>query len=302
MSTTTTIVQHNDEASAPPDPTLIRIRDLIYKSCGIFMPDNKFYFLKDRCSRRLKTVTTDSLRAYYEMLTTSSDRDAEVRNLLNEITVGETCFFRSPQQISALRKVVLPQVMAPKEKLSFRRLKIWSAATSTGEEPYTLAMVLLEEADKLLKGWSWEINATDLNDNSLTKAKEGIYDTYSLRNIPPYFRQKYFQARGQEFAISPEVKKHVVFSRLNLHDESKMLFMQGYDIVFCANCLIYFDGASKRRTVHHFYNSLVTGGYFFTGQSESLYGVSDEFHLVHFPGATAYMRPSIVTPAAGGGQ
>jgi chemotaxis protein methyltransferase CheR len=286
------------DLAAPPDPSLIRIRDLIYKICGIYVPDNKYYFLSDRCARRLKPLKLTSLRGYYDMLTTHADRDAEIRNLLNEITVGETCFFRSPQQLSALLKVVLPKIMEAQAKLSFTRLKIWSAGTSTGEEPYTLAMLLLEECAAVLKGWTWEIAATDINDRSLAKAKEGVYDTYSLRNTPPLYQQKYFKPRGQDFVLSEEVKKRVTFSRLNLLDESKLLFMKGNDIIFCANVLIYFDGTSKRRTVHHFYNSLLPGGYFFLGHSESLYGVSEEFHLVHFPGATAYFRPASVAPGS----
>jgi chemotaxis protein methyltransferase CheR len=301
MSSTPIIDPHSDQANASPDPVLIHIRDLIYKVCGIYLPDNKFYFLKDRCARRLKPLKSDSLRDYYDQLTTGPDRDAEIRNLLNEITVGETCFFRSPQQLNAVQKIVLPKVMEAKAKLSFTRLKIWSAGTSTGEEPYTLAMLLLEESAGALKGWTWEIIATDLNDLSLVKAKEGVYDTYSLRNTPPHFKQKYFQPQGSHFAILPEVKKRVTFSRLNLLDESKLLFMKGNDIIMCANVSIYFDGASKRRTVQHFYNSLLPGGYFFLGHSESLYGVSDQFHLVHFPGATGYIRPPQV-PAGGGGR
>ena len=235
-----------DAKTALPDPTLVRIRDLIYKVCGIYVPDNKYYFLSDRCSRRLKPLKVDSLRSYYEMLTANPDREAEIRNLLNEITVGETCFFRSPQQLSALQKVVLPKIMEAKAKLSFTRLKIWSAGTSTGEEPYTLAMLLLEEAAGALKGWTWEIIATDINDRSLAKAKEGIYDNYSLRNTPPLFLQKYFKPQGQQFVLSEDVKKKVTFSRLNLLDESKLLFMKGNDIIVCANVLIYFDGTSKR--------------------------------------------------------
>ena len=264
------------------------------------MPDNKFIFCRTAASAPPQVGTqVDSLRTYYAMLTVGSDRDSEVRNLLNEITVGETCFFRNPQQLSALRKIVLPKIMEAKAKLSFTRLKIWSAGSSTGEEPYTLAMVMLEDSATLLKGWTWEIAATDLNDYSLAKCKQGIYDGYALRNTEPYFRDKYFQAQGQAFGILPEVKKRVTFSRLNLLDESKMLFMKSNDVIFCANVLIYFDGASKRRTVHHFFNSLLPGGYFFLGHSESLYGVSDEFRLVHFPGATAYYRPPQGLPVGG---
>ncbi|HYA89453.1 MAG TPA: CheR family methyltransferase [archaeon] len=298
MSTPSILAERRTERDGPPDPVLIKIRDLIYKVCGIYMPDNKFYFLNDRCARRTKVVDTASLPEYYEMLTSGPDRDAEIRNLLNEITVGETCFFRNPQQLAALRKTVIPKIMAAKSALSFMRLKIWSAGCSTGEEPYTLAMLFLEESLTLLKGWTWEIIATDLNDRSVSKAREGVYDNYSLRNTPLPFRQKYFKERGSDFAIADEVKKRVSFSRLNLLDESKLLFMKGIDVIFCANVLIYFDGASKRRTIHHFFNSLLPGGYFFLGHSESLFGVTDEFRLVHFPGATAYLRPA---PAASGG-
>jgi chemotaxis protein methyltransferase CheR len=151
--------------------------------------------------------------------------------------------------------------------------------------------MLLEDSATMLKDWKWEINATDLNDHSLAKCKEGVYPNYAVRNTEPYYLQKYFRPDGQNFALVPEVKSRVTFTRLNLHDESKMLFMKGYDVIFCANVLIYFDGASKRRTIHHFYNGLMPGGYFFVGTSESLYGVSEEFRLVHFPGATAYYRP-----------
>jgi len=292
--------QQADKSAGPADPVLVRIRDVIYKVCGIYLPDNKFYFLKDRCSRRLEALKTDSLQVYFDMLTAGPDREAEIRSLLNEMTVGETCFFRSPPQLHALRKIMLPKIMAAKAKLSFTRLKIWSAGCSTGEEPYTLAMIMLEDSETFLKGWKWEIIATDLNDRSIAKCKEGIYDSYAVRNTEQYFREKYFRPQGQKFVLAQEVKERVTFSRLNLNDESKMLFMRGNDIIFCANVLIYFDGASKRRTVRHFYNNLLAGGYLFLGQSESLYGVSDEFHLVHFPGATAYLRPSMETPGGGG--
>jgi chemotaxis protein methyltransferase CheR len=282
--------QQTDRGNLPPDPNLIRLRDLVYKVCGIYMPDNKFYFLRDRCNRRLKELGTNSLAAYYDALRACPGGDAEMRSLLNEITVGETCFFRNIQHHNALRRIVLPKIMAAKTRLSFPRLKLWSAGCSTGEEPYTLAMMLLEDSTVALKAWTWEIIATDLNDRSLARAKEGVYDAHAVRNVEPTLMQKYFQPQGRDFAISPEVKKRVSFSRLNLLDESKILFQKGIDLISCSNVLIYFDSASKRRTVRHFYNSLLPGGYLFLGHSESLYGVSDDFHLVHFPGATAYHR------------
>ncbi|HUO35753.1 MAG TPA: protein-glutamate O-methyltransferase CheR [Candidatus Acidoferrum sp.] len=274
-----------------PEPSLIRIRDLIYQVCGIFHPDNKLVFLHDRCFRRVRTLGLDGLRCYLEALTSRLTRDEEMRLLLNEITVGETCFFRSPPQIAALRKILLPRIAASSPARTGRKIRIWSAGCSTGEEPYTLAMVALEEAGGLYRNLSWEIIATDLNDRSIAHAQRGLYDAYALRNTEPYFVQKCFSREGDIFRLSPQVRSVVSFSRFNLLDETKPLFMKGLDLVFCANVLIYFDAVSKRRVVESFYNSLVPGGHLFLSSTESLFAINSQFRLVHFPGATGYLRP-----------
>jgi chemotaxis protein methyltransferase CheR len=211
-------------------------------------------------------------------------------SLLNEITVGETCFFRNQPQLDALRTVVLPKIVEARAKLALRHLRIWSAGCSTGEEPYTLSMMMLEETAGKLKGWTFEILATDLNERSIAHCKRGAYGDYSTRNLTPYFKQKYFAARGEELHINPEVKLKVNFSRVNLLDNTRMAFMKGIDIVLCCNVLIYFDVTSKQRVIQHFYNNLLPHGYLFLGHSESLYGVSEDFRLVHLPSATAYVR------------
>ena len=283
-----------DETAAPEsisDPAWIRIRDLIYQVSGIFQTENKFYLLIARANRRMKVVGARTPREYLEFLTARPNRDAEMRNLLNEITIGETCLFRSMPQIDALRKVVIPFIAETKKKLSFTKLRFWSAGCSTGEEPYTLAMLLIEETLASLKGWTFEIVATDLNDRSMLRAQEGVYNDYAVRNVPPDFMKKYLNKTGSEYRVADAVKSHIVFSRLNLQDDSKMLFMRGFDVILCCNVLIYFDGKSKTRTIQHFYNALGANGYFFLGQSESLYGINDKFHLVHFPGTTAYWKP-----------
>jgi len=274
----------------PPDPELVRIRDLIYHSAGIFHPDNKLRLLLDRCGRRMKELKTQTLREYCEQLTSKPTKQTELIALLNEITIGETCFFRSPAQLEALRHVVLPKILEAKSKLPQRRLRIWSAGCSTGEEPYTLRMLLLEEAPGRLMDWTAEILATDLNERSLAHAMNGIYGTYSTRNLTPHYRQKYFLPAGEQLQVQPAVRNSISFSRLNLSDDGRMSFMKGVDIIFCCNVLIYFDLASKRRVIRHFYNNLLPHGYLFLGHSESLYSVSDDFQLVHLPGATAYIR------------
>ena len=273
------------------DPALFKIRDLIYRISGIFQADNKFYLLANRCQRRMSALKSGSFADYLEQLTSSPTRDAEMRALLNEITIGETCFFRNQPQLDAITKVILPKLAAMKSKQMFRKLRVWSAGCSTGEEPYTLSIVFLEQFAQKLKGWSVEIVATDLNDNSLSKCREGLYSDYALRNTSREARDKYFTPEEQLYRINDEVRAAIKFERLNLQDQAKLLFMKGFDLIFCCNVLIYFDGVSKRRTVEHFYNALLPGGYFFLGHSESLYGINDRLRLVHFPNATAYFKP-----------
>ena len=276
------------------DPVYRQIRDLVYKTSGIYKADEKLYLLADGCGRRMKQLAARTLREYWDRLNAAAFRDAELRELLNEITIGETCLFRSQAQLDALRKVILPEIVAEKPKQITKRLRIWSAGCSTGEEPYTLAMTMLEESERLLKGWTVEIIATDLNDRSIETAKAGIYGDYALRNTSDLYRQKYFSIVDEKkLQVRPEVKQLITFSRLNLQDDSKMLFLKGIDLIFCCNVLIYFDAASKTKVVNNFFSNLNFGGYFFLGTSESLMKLNAEFHLIHFPGTIAYWKPSL---------
>jgi chemotaxis protein methyltransferase CheR len=276
------------------DPVYRQIRDLVYKISGIYKAEEKLYLLADGCGRRMKQLGARTPREYWDRLTAAPSRDAELRELLNEITIGETCLFRSQPQLDALRKVILPEIVAEKVKQITKRLRIWSAGCSTGEESYTLAMNMLEESERLLKGWTVEILATDLNDRSVEAAKAGIYGDYALRNTSDLYKRKYFSTVDEKkLQVRPEVKKLITFSRLNLQDDSKMLFMKGMDLIFCCNVLIYFDGASKSKVINHFFSNLNFGGYFFLGTSESLMKLNDQFHLVHFPGTIAYWKPSL---------
>ena len=288
--TTAAVQSASAVVDGPPDPELVRIRDLVYQVAGIFHPDNKLPLLLDRCSRRMKELKTPTLREYFECLTIKPTRQAELVALLNEITIGETCFFRNQPQLDALRQIIIPKILEAKSKLPLRRLRIWSAGCSTGEEPYTLSMLLLEEAQGRLKDWTIEILATDLNERSLEHAKNAIYGTYSTRHLTPHYRQKYFTPAAEQLQVQPPVRSRITFSRLNLSDDGCMTFMKGLDVIFCCNVLIYFDLASKKRVIQHFYNNLLPHGYFFLSHSESLYGVSDDFRLVHLPGATAYIK------------
>lgn len=272
------------------DPYLLRIRDLLYQVAGIFQPEGKLSFFQACCERRMKAVQARSLREYFGVLTLDAEREAELRHLLQEITVGETRFFRNPSQLEALRKVVIPSIVRARSSFSSRRFRAWSAGCATGEEPYTLAMVLLEEGAGALAGWTVEVVATDWNAQSLVKAREGIYRNESLRDLPPQYKQKYFRAQDDRFRLCDEVKSCVSFHGLNLLDDSRLLFIKDLDVIFCSNVLIYYEGALKRRIVQHFYHNLLPPGYLFLGESESLFGLSGDFRLVHLPGATAYRK------------
>jgi chemotaxis protein methyltransferase CheR len=286
-------------ATAPPrtagpvDPVYRQIRDLVYNVSGIYQLEEKLHLLAEACLRRMKELGVAEPRDYWDRLTAHSSREGELRRLLNEITIGETCLFRSQPQLDALRKVILPEFLGQEAKQKSKKLRLWSAGCSTGEEAYTLAMSMLEEGEGPLRGWQVQIVATDLNDRSIEMAQAGTYGDHAFRNTSDAFKRKYFvPAEGKKFQVRPEVKKLVTFSRLNLKDDSEISSVTQVDVVFCCNVLIYFDGPSKSRVVEHFFNNLNSGGYFFLGMSESLFRLSDEFHLVHFPGTVGYWKPS----------
>jgi len=275
------------------DPAYRKIRDVIYQISGIYQPDEKLYLLASRCAQRMNVVRANTPSEYLDHLTIRGNREAELRMLLNEITIGETYMFRSVPQLQALQTVILPQIMKEKAAMGFKRLRLWSAGCSTGEEPYTLAMFLLENP-QLLSGWTFDILATDLNDRSLEAAKAGIYGDYALRNTSESLRNKYFTpVDARRMQVKDTLKSLIHFERVNLSDDSKMTFLKGMDVIFCCNVLIYFDLNSKRKVVQHFHANLLPNGYLFLGHAESLFQVTDIFHLVHFPGTSAYWKPPL---------
>src|ERR1700730_3065930 len=271
---------------------LIQIRDLIYKAAGIFQADNKLQLLERHCNKRMKALGVPTLDGYYGCLTVNPMHQAEMVSLLNEITIGETFFFRNRPQLDAIRKIVLPTIIDAKSRLKAGQapLRIWSAGCSTGEEPFTLSMMLLDETQDTLKGYGAEIMATDLNERSIAHAKAGCYGDHSTRNLEPHFRNKYFNISGDNLQVKPEVQANVSFRRLHLLDDSRMPFSKAMDLILCCNVLIYFDAASKKRVIQHFYRNLLPHGYLLLGHSESLFGISEDFRLVHMPSATAYVK------------
>ena len=279
-------------AQAPKlaDDKFRMIRDLIYEMSGMYFGDGKKYLMESRLARRLGACGLKTYDEYYYFIKYDPGRAQEINRLFDEVTINETSFFRNPPQLDAFAKKILPGIVAEKEQKNTRNLRIWSAACSSGEEPYSLGIYVLESLKFSLPKWKVEIHASDLSEEILQKAKTGLYGDNSLRNTTPTYRSRYFVQANGKYAIRDEVKQLVQFQQINLSDKLKMRSMRGMDVIFCRNVLIYFDMESKKRVIAHLYDSLNPGGYMFIGHSESLHGVSKAFKLVHFPKAMVYQN------------
>ncbi len=267
------------------------IRDEIYKLTGIYYADNKKYLLEGRLLKRLSANNLDDFRSYLKLLKSSSNSE-ELHKLFDAITINETYFFRAEQQFEALIDVVAPEIIEKKLKVSPNPFfRVWSAACSSGEEPYTIAMMMKERLSKKYPTAQFQIVGSDINREVLEKAKRGIYKEYSVKNVPSLYMDKYFkkQANGL-YALSDDIKRLVKFAPINLYKKEEVRKMANVDVIFCANVLIYFDPPSKERVVSNLYDALNRGGYLFIGYSESLHGVSKAFKLVHLPKCMAYKK------------
>ncbi len=271
------------------DATFVEFRDLVYKLCGIYYTESKKYLLEGRIAKRLVSNNLNSFEDYLRLINSSLGRN-ELDNLFEAITINETYFYRAPQQFDAFENIIVPEIL--KQRLNTHRpvFRIWSAASSTGEEAYTLAIMILERLKPLYPDVTFQILGSDINNAVLEHAQRAIYKEYAVRNVPPHILKKYFTQSGNTFILSDTVKKMVKFMNINLYDQNAMRTVSSCDVIFCANVLIYFDLPSKQQVVSYLYNSLNKGGYLFIGYSESLHGVSKAFKLMHLPKAMAYQK------------
>lgn len=269
--------------------TFCLLRDIIYAKCGIYFADNKKYLLETRLVRRLEEKNLKCFEDYYYFLTYDPDREAELRNVLNVIVTNETSFFRDGIQLNAFIKGVVPRVVEEKAKTGDRKIRVWSAASSTGEEPYTLGIMMLEE--KLpMKGYPIEIIGSDISDIVLKSAEAAAYDKYSLRNTPQDILQRYFHNTDNAYHLDRKVKDLVKYRKINLVNSMDTRTVKGMDVIFCRNVLIYFDDASKKKAVGHLYDSLSKGGYLFVGFSETLHSITRLFRPVSIEGSVVYQK------------
>ncbi len=265
-------------------------RKFIYDLCGIYFQDNKKYLLESRLQKRINFLGIKTFEEYLDYVKFNHNRRAELKYLYEVITINETFFFRNQPQLDALVSSIIPDLLKNPAKLSKNKIRIWSAASSSGEEAYSIAILFQELIKPKYPYLSIEVIGTDINHAVVDTAQKGIYKEYSIRNTPAYYLKKYFKNDNGRYILDESIKRMVSFKVMNLYDEAAMRSMMGYDVIFCANVLIYFDQTSKTKVVSQLYNSLIKGGYLFIGYSETLHGISKAFKLISYPKTIGYKK------------
>jgi len=269
-----------------PDDVFRQLREQIYKRTGMFFADSSKYLLQKRLSPRARELNFESFQKYFYFLQYDPRSENEYDQIYDLITTNETYFFREPAQLSAFIEEIVPEILARK---SSRKIRIWSAGCSSGEEPYSIAMLLDEH--RLFDKATFEIFASDLNQTVLARARKGHYRESSFRATPPQTRDRYFAHElDGTWRISDAIRNRVSFGRLNIYDEGRVALLGQLDVIFCRNVIIYFDDASKRVVVNSFYNRLADGGYLLLGHSESLISLSTQFKLRHLKHDMVYQK------------
>jgi chemotaxis protein methyltransferase CheR len=266
-----------------------RLAKAVYEYCKITLNDSKQDLVRARLAKRLRITNTPTYGQYIDTVLANPEGD-EFVELIDSLSTNLTSFFRENDHFEFLAKDLLPQII--KRNQGTKRIRAWSAACSSGEEPYTLSIVLNETLPKLnaARGWDVKLLATDISTRVLRKAVNGVYDAERVKTVPPALRGKYFDPRtlgGEEhYACRPELRNLVVFNRLNLMENWP--FSGPFDFIFCRNVMIYFDKPTQEALVNRFFNLLAPGGVLFTGHSESLTGIKHKFD---FERATIYRKP-----------
>jgi chemotaxis protein methyltransferase CheR len=259
------------------------LRDLIRERFGIYYDDTKQFLLQSRLQTRLLKCRVADFGAYHRYLVSNPGREAEWGELASVLSNNETYFFREKAQLEVLATDVLGEALK-----NSGHLRVWSSACSTGEEPYTIAMMLAETHRISMSNVL--MRATDLSPRALERAQTGFYRELSFRATPPEMIQKYIRPFEAGFFINDEIKRTVDFSRLNLLDERLVGAMGPFDAIFCRNVLIYFDKPTQKRVVEAFAHALRPGGYLFLGHAESIMRVTDRYEPVVTPKAIYYRR------------
>lgn len=269
------------------DPVFLQLRNLIYEASGLHFDQKSKYLLERRLRPRVQELGLSDFGQYYLYLQFDRDRADELQRALDAVAIHETYFFRETRALKAFSEEILPELH--ERNRASRTLRIWSAGCSTGEEPYTIAMLILESG--LFEGWKIELAASDLSQRVIAEARGGVYRQNSFRTMDEERRGRYFAPRPEgTFLIDEKLRAAVDFGCFNLADSHRFDIYSELDVLFCRNVMIYFDAAARRRTVTGFHHQLRTGGYLILGASESLVTLNTPFHLAHLRNDLVYQK------------
>lgn len=259
------------------------ISGFIYEKCGIHIPPNKKYLVENRLSKLVEDSNTKGYDEFFCMVKFSPN-GKETERLIDAITTNETFFFREPHQLDVFIEDIVSRVIEGKKATN--DIRIWSAASSTGEEPYTVAMLMKEKRYNVRT----DIVGSDISASVLDSARRALYSSYSVRNVPEPYLKKYFSKKGEEHMLDSSICNSVRFRSINLLERGHVAQMAGVDVIFCRNVLIYFDDKAKQKAVSFLYDSLRPGGFLFIGSSESLHNVTRAFMPITVNRVVVYQK------------
>lgn len=261
--------------------------EFLYRRTGMVFNESKRYYVERRVFERMARTAAGSFHAYFVRL--RSD-EAEVEQFVNAFTVNETYFYREEHQLSCLTNDILPELI--KGRRTDIPIRIWSVPCSTGEEPYSIAIWLLENWP-LVDDYQIEIVGSDIDTRVLEQAAKGVYGTRALMRLSSSLQDKYFSASGpDEWKILDDLRGSVTFSRVNIMEDRETRGQGRFDVIFCRNVLIYFDDTSRRIAAENLFENLVPGGIICLGHTESMSRISPLFDVRRFSDAIVYQRPS----------
>jgi len=264
-----------------------RLCEFVYRRTGMWFADNKRYYVDRRLAERIAATGADSFLAYFSLL--RSDANHEIQHLVNAFTVNETYFYREEHQLRCMTSDLLPSIVHGKK--AGEPIRIWSIPCATGEEPYSIAIWLMENWSEVDR-YNIEIVGSDIDTRALEAATIGIYGERALNRLPPSVIGRYFQPAGVDaYRIDPGLTNSIQFTRANLVDVEDMRRYRDFDIAFCRNVLIYFDDTSRRSAAESLYDCLCPGGYICLGHSETMSRISPLFRVCRFSDAIVYQRP-----------
>jgi chemotaxis protein methyltransferase CheR len=269
------------------------LQDFFYRKTGITFGDSKRYFVDRRLIDRMAATGSDSMRAYMMQLKYQDPAGQELQLLINAMTVNETYFYREEYQFRCLVAAIMPEIVAARMPSEARPIRLWSLPCSTGEEPYSLAIQLLENWPDVNKH-DIEISASDIDTSVLRQARAGLYEDRSVQNLPASVKARYF-VRGADarWQLNRDLRESVDFFTVNLSDRRDMARHAGrFDVIFCRNLLIYFDELSRRQAAEALFDALRPGGFLCLGHSESMSRISALFTVRKFPDAIVYQKPA----------